>query len=79
MSALDKQIPVDRITWAGSELRRMYAEVVELVRQTHGALNFNDAWIALLCREFTIDAIASFDQDFDRVGWLKRVAKPEDL
>jgi predicted nucleic acid-binding protein len=44
-----------------------------------GARNFNDALLALACRERDIAAIASFDADFDRVAWLKRIAAPEDL
>jgi predicted nucleic acid-binding protein len=42
-------------------------------------LNFNDALIALACRERSIPAIASFDPDFDQVSWLRRLARPDDL
>ncbi len=44
-----------------------------------GALNFNDALIALACRERGIPSIASFDADFDQVPWLRRLARPEDV
>jgi predicted nucleic acid-binding protein len=52
---------------------------INLVRQMNGALNFNDAFIAILCRESQIDAILSFDRDFDLAPWLKRIADPQDL
>jgi len=42
-------------------------------------LNFNDALIALSCREREIPAIASFDADFDQVTWLRRLFRPEDI
>jgi len=42
-------------------------------------LNFNDALIALACRERDIKAIASFDGDFDQVDWLRRLSTPEDI
>jgi predicted nucleic acid-binding protein len=42
-------------------------------------LNFNDALLALACRERNIPAIASFDADFDQVSWLRRLATPVDL
>ncbi|NJN93567.1 MAG: PIN domain-containing protein [Anaerolineales bacterium] len=42
-------------------------------------MNFNDALIALSCRERNITAIASFDSDFDRVSWFNRLARPEDI
>jgi hypothetical protein len=42
-------------------------------------LNFHDALIALYCEEAQIRFIASFDQDFDQVAGLKRIANVEDL
>ena len=50
-----------------------------MMRGSSGELNFNDALIALACREREIPAIASFDADFDRVDWLRRIAGPEDV
>jgi predicted nucleic acid-binding protein len=44
-----------------------------------GELNFNDNLIALLCQEQTIPLLASFDKDFDKVPWLKRVATAADV
>ena len=47
-----------------------------LVRTHGGELNFHDALIALACQEFGIKHIASFDGDFDREAWLKRLGSP---
>ncbi len=52
---------------------------VALVEQTGGELNFNDTLIALACGERGIDYLASFDADFDRVAWLKRIARPDQV
>ncbi len=60
------------------DLPNLYDEVVALVEQTDGELNFNDALIALSCRNRNIPWLASFDADFDRVDWLKRIASPID-
>ncbi|MFN2305145.1 MAG: type II toxin-antitoxin system VapC family toxin [Anaerolineales bacterium] len=79
---LDKllmQVPIDDITWISSEIQRLYQKTIEQVRQTEGALNFHDALMALYCQEYEIKAIISFDRDFDRISWLKRVAAPEDV
>jgi predicted nucleic acid-binding protein len=46
--------------------------------KTTGALNFNDALIALACRDLSILAIASFDTDFDRIPWLHRLSQAGD-
>jgi predicted nucleic acid-binding protein len=57
----------------------LYPPALDLIRASLGELNFNDALIALACRERNISAIASFDADFDQVTWLRRVAKPADI
>jgi predicted nucleic acid-binding protein len=57
----------------------LYAEILDQVRATGGALNFNDALIALSCRQREIPLLASFDRDFDQVQWLQRIAEPADL
>jgi predicted nucleic acid-binding protein len=61
------------------DVPRLFNEIVDLVRSSSGELNFNDALIALSCYEREITAVASFDADFDRVPWLMRLARPEDV
>lgn len=79
LDALSVQIPPRVITWTFWDVPRLYSQVLDLMRGSYGKLNFNDALIALACRERGIPAIASFDADFDQVPWLKRVAEPGDL
>jgi predicted nucleic acid-binding protein len=67
------------ILWISPDIPVLYVEVVELIRSSDGELNFNDALIVLSCRYRHIPFIASFDRDFDRVDWLKRVAAVDDL
>lgn len=69
----------DDILWVLPDVPTLYIEIVELLRSSGGELNFNDSLIALPCRYRGIPLIASFDSDFDRVPWLKRVARPDDL
>ena len=71
--------PQRKLTWIFPDVPRLYPQVLDLMRESSGELNFNDALIALACRERGIPAIASFDADFDQVTWLKRVAEPGDL
>ena len=49
------------------------------MEQSKGKLNFNDALIAIACRERRTPLLASFDADFDQVAWLKRVASTAGL
>ena len=79
LDRLNNRVPPDTITWILPDAPRLYAEALTLIRSSSGALNFNDALIALACRERGIPAVASFDPDFDQVAWLRRLARPEDV
>ena len=79
LDRLNARVPPETLTWILPDAPRLYAEALALMRSSAGALNFNDALIALACRERSIPAIASFDPDFDQVSWLRRLARPDDL
>lgn len=67
------------ITWILPDVPRLYVPALETVQSSGGELNFNDALIALACRERVVRALASFDHDFDSVTWLVRLAAPQDV
>lgn len=71
--------PPESIFWILPTVPQKYLAVLDLVQNSEGELNFNDALIALTCQANEMGYIASFDQDFDKVDWLKRVAEPKDL
>jgi predicted nucleic acid-binding protein len=77
LKSLTRLVPKEVITWISPETQRLFEDVVALMRGTSGELNFHDALIALACRLFGINVIASFDRDFDRVEWLTRVETPD--
>ncbi len=79
LDRLNVEVPRNTLTWILPDAPRLYLEALDLIRFSSGALNFNDALIALACRERSIPAIASFDDDFDAISWLRRLARPEDL
>jgi predicted nucleic acid-binding protein len=79
LDRLSTQVTRETLTWILPDVPRLYSEVLDLIRTSSGELNFNDALIALACRERDIPAIASFDADFDRVIWLKRMATLADV
>jgi predicted nucleic acid-binding protein len=79
LDRLSAQVPRDMLTWILPDVPRIYAQVLDLIRASSGELNFHDALIALACRERGIPTIASFDPDFDRIPWLKRLATPVDV
>jgi len=59
------------VTWVYPDVPVLYPEIVALIRTSAGSLNFNDALIALACRQRGIHTIASFDKDFERIDWLR--------
>jgi predicted nucleic acid-binding protein len=79
LAQLVSEVPEESITWVSGEIRRFYPEIMALIRDTSGVLNFHDALIALGCRELGIQLIATFDNDFDYIEWLKRLTLPDDV
>jgi predicted nucleic acid-binding protein len=79
LDRLRVQVPYEALTWILPNVPDLYPYVLDLVRVSSGELNFDDGLIALACRERNIPAIASFDSDFDRLTWLKRLAEPSDV
>ena len=73
LDQLDRHIPISDITWVSGEIKRLYAEILSLMRSSSGKLNFHDALIALVCREQGVGALVSFDRDFDELDWLTRI------
>jgi predicted nucleic acid-binding protein len=57
----------------------LYDDILALIGASLGELNFNDALIALACRERGIAVVASFDADFDAVAWLQRIERSEQI
>jgi predicted nucleic acid-binding protein len=79
MDRLNAQAAPADITWILPDVPHMYPDILALIRSSSGELNFNDALIALACRQRDIPAIASFDADFDHVPWLRRLTQPKDI
>lgn len=79
LTQLTAQFPTSALVWVYPDLPKLYDDVIALVDQTGGELNFNDALIALACQQRGIGLLASFDGDFDNLPWLKRISQPTDL
>lgn len=79
LDTLTSLVTKEAITWISFQTKRFYDQVVALIRDTSGELNFHDALIALNFRSFGIRTIATFDRDFDQVEWLTRVGTPSEV
>lgn len=76
LQKMEQAIPAERITWMYPEVRRLYPEILVVIKEHEGKLNFHDALIVLAAREMDIPHIVSFDQDFDEVEGIERIGKP---
>ena len=76
-SGLTLSVTEESITWISYHVERLFPHIMNQCLSTEGRLNFNDALIGLFCQETGIQFIASFDQDFDQMVWLKRIASAE--
>jgi predicted nucleic acid-binding protein len=59
---------------AAHEATRLVDDVLDVIDQTGGTLNFNDALVAVLQREGSIDQLASFDPGFDALPDFRRIS-----
>jgi predicted nucleic acid-binding protein len=76
---MGKMIALTQINWVFPEIPRLYQDILNLMQTSAGTLNFNDALIALVCREHNVPVIASFDTDFDQIPWLRRLSPAGDV
>jgi predicted nucleic acid-binding protein len=60
------------VRWVGGETGRLFAPILEVMRDTNGRLNFNDALLVVLQREGLIDEVATFDRGFEVVADFRR-------
>jgi predicted nucleic acid-binding protein len=79
LDEIESRFPRSALTWVYPDLSALYDEVIGLVKEAAGELNFNDARIALACHYRGIPLLASFDVDFDRIAWLKRIKEPAEI
>jgi predicted nucleic acid-binding protein len=63
----------------GEFVARYRDEAVAMCIASDGAVNTNDALLALACRDTGIRYLASFDGDFDRFAWLTRLSTAEQV
>jgi predicted nucleic acid-binding protein len=79
LTAVQRVMPVEQITWIYSEIQWWLAAMLELMRQHQGKLSFHDALIVLAAKELGVRYIVSFDADFDEVEGIRRIKDPSDL
>jgi len=77
LDILLSEVPEKNITWISGEAQRLFQSIIRLCRNMQGTFNFHDALIALACQELGISLVASFDQDWEKISWIKRIGAAE--
>lgn len=70
---INKQVWRKGIFWAYTTVPHYYEDIISLIKEHQGVLNFHDCLIAIVAREENMKKIVSFDKDFDKVSWLERI------
>ena len=73
IDSVSKRFPRQKIVWSYPDIKHHYDDILSLMREHQGELNFHDCLIALVSREKGIKKMVSFDQGFDRIQWLERI------
>jgi predicted nucleic acid-binding protein len=79
LERIEEIVPPEDITWIYPEVRKLYREILNLVKAYNGSLNFHDALIIVAAKQMKTPLIISFDKDFDQVEGIKRIKHPSDL
>lgn len=64
----------ERIRWIGGAVELFASSILEVIEETSGVLNFNDALLVVLQREGVIGEVATFDEGFAMVPTFRRVS-----
>jgi predicted nucleic acid-binding protein len=76
LQKIEQAIPAENISWMYPEARRLYPDILAVIKEHEGRLNFHDALMVLAAREMGISHIVSFDHDFDDVEGIDRIGRP---
>jgi len=71
--------PKEDITWSYGNVERYYDEILKIMKESFGKLNFHDALICVVAKQMGIKYIVSFDEDFDSMEGLTRIYNKQSL
>jgi predicted nucleic acid-binding protein len=74
VSAIRTWFTKEEVRLVTGESERLVDQILDVVEQSAGTLNSNDAFLVVLHRENSIEAFASFDSRFDSVDELTRIS-----
>lgn len=79
LEILEDLVPESQIEWVYPDVPALYSNIMKMIKENEGRLNFHDALISLFMKEQGLEHIVSFDTDFDEVKKVNRIDNEKEI
>ena len=74
LKLIENKYTSDSIIWISEDIRRYHHNIIRLVSDNNGLLNYNDCFLLVYMQKNRIKNIISFDNDFDSIEGINRIS-----
>jgi predicted nucleic acid-binding protein len=74
LGLIEKKFTSDSIVWISEEIKKYHRQIIKLVSDNNGLLNYNDCFLIVYMQKNKIKNIISFDNDFDSIDGINRIS-----
>jgi predicted nucleic acid-binding protein len=74
LGLIEKKFTSDSIVWISEEIKKYHHQIIRLVSDNNGLLNYNDCFLIVYMQKNKIKNIVSFDNDFDSIDDINRIS-----
>ena len=79
LNRLEGLVSEEEIEWVYPNVPEIYSDIMKLIKEKKGKLNFHDSLISLFMAEQRLSYIASFDTDFDEIDGIMRLSDEDQI
>lgn len=79
VNRFEELVPEAEIEWIYPNVPEIYRDIIKLIKEKNGKLNFHDALISLFMKDQDLEFITSFDMDFDDIEGIVRLSDAEEI
>ena len=74
LKLIENKYTSDSIIWISEDIRNNHHNIIRLVSDNNGLLNYNDCFLLVYMQKNRIKNIISFDNDFDSIEGINRIS-----
>lgn len=74
LNLIDDYYSSELIVWISEDIRKYHNQILDLIRNSNGLLNYNDSFLIAYMIENDIRNIISFDLDFGSINQINRIS-----